>query len=1036
MISFALKVLLTIAFTAFYSSACCIAMVNFTLENGHSSEIQFSHDSGFYNAPFYLTLSSSSVHDTILYTVDGSLPLPQNTGGKTYIYKPGPESDFMERTLKTFVYDAPINIKDRSEENNQVSTIPNSYIKFAPPLVTLDKSTVVRAAVQKADTTGEVFSRVYFVGNHLQSYLNLPVLSLAVAEDDFWGYEQGIYVPGINYNPANLRFSGNHFQRGDEWERTVHVHYFDTNGDAGFSQLMGIRIHGGTSRIYSNRSLRLYARSDYGNNVLTYPLFENSRNITHKRLKLRTSGQDIKHTFFRDALMTKLMMNRTPIREDYHPVNLFINGEYWGITNIRERFDNHYVEQNLGIDRDRVEILDHWTYTNDNYETFRSYVGEEDPGNDDFFDFINQKINIQSLLDLRIAEVFFGRWDIHWKTWRVPDSDFDKWQWVLWDFDVGMSLPNAWGPEWSHYAPYDANYLKPFLTDYRIETLNYEFSRMMQNQTVRNMFINSFADMLNSNLSKNHILQEIDHFKNLIEPAVPKHVERWLSVEGIPSVDHWYKSIGILKRFAEHRHPHIYEHIKEYFNIDDTIEIKTDVSNQYKGYVKINTLKIHPPTPGISEFPYPFSGTYFQGIPVEVEAIPNPGYRFSHWEGASSSTSATITLDNHEDVFLKAHFEKTNEPVLIHYWLFDTSLPNNTPLEYLHTSYSALPYGKIEFKSCLEGYPYDENHTNWRKASMERRNAPTPLNYRGEGNNHIPYADANLRGLQIRQPFVHHDKENEVILKLPTTGFSDIVLRFAVKDEGAVEQLIMDYSIDEHTDKWVTSGLTNNAFDIFGAYQNYQVDFRSIDGVANNSRFKVRIRFAGENLTDDNRERVTFNNISLDGIALGAHNIYSSAGMKGNIYPSGCIPVYNGSNRAFLIKPDEAYRIKGVYVNGTDETDNLELLEGDSALFVFEDVTESHNFHAKFALHADSIKRPRKNLALYPNPAGDEVTIKAVDHIHMIQIANMTGQVLKAFDNLSANTITLNLSSINSGIYIAIVHTRKGVVSEKLQIIK
>jgi len=37
--------------------------------------------------------------------------------------------------------------------------------------------------------------------------------------------------------------------------------------------------------------------------------------------------------------------------EDYLPVNLFINGEYWGISNLRECFDEHYIKHNYGISK-------------------------------------------------------------------------------------------------------------------------------------------------------------------------------------------------------------------------------------------------------------------------------------------------------------------------------------------------------------------------------------------------------------------------------------------------------------------------------------------------------------------------------------------------------------------------------------------------------------------------------------------------------------------------------------------------------------
>jgi hypothetical protein len=41
---------------------------------------------------------------------------------------------------------------------------------------------------------------------------------------------------------------------------------------------------------------------------------------------------------------------------------------------------------------------------------------------------------------------------------------------------------------------------------------------------------------------------------------------------------------------------------------------------------------------------YPWTGIYFSNIPVTMKAIANPGFVFSHWTGASTSTNPEITL--------------------------------------------------------------------------------------------------------------------------------------------------------------------------------------------------------------------------------------------------------------------------------------------------------------------------------------------------------------------------------------------------------
>lgn len=210
---------------------------------------------------------------------------------------------------------------------------------------------------------------------------------------------------------------------------------------------------------------------------------------------------------------------------------------------------------------------------------------------------------------------------------------------------------------------------------------------------------------------------------------------------------------------------------------------------------------------------------------------------------------------------------------LVYFWLFDTSLPNDTPLEEITSTFSLLDAGLIEFHSALAGYPFDPDHPDWRKASMERRNSPTPLNYRPEGNGGIPYADSEMRGLQIRQPFTGDGGENTMIFHVATTGFEDVVFQFAAKDEGAADNLVVDYSVAAGNPVWTNSGLSNPTPALAPGYQLFTFDFSLIEDADNNPDFKIRVRFDGSDMSVDDGNRVTFNNISLDGVSIYGGNL-------------------------------------------------------------------------------------------------------------------------------------------------------------------
>lgn len=210
---------------------------------------------------------------------------------------------------------------------------------------------------------------------------------------------------------------------------------------------------------------------------------------------------------------------------------------------------------------------------------------------------------------------------------------------------------------------------------------------------------------------------------------------------------------------------------------------------------------------------------------------------------------------------------------LIHFWYIDDEVPNNTPLEELAATYSLVDAAHIEYQSALLGYPFDASHPDWRKASMERRNRPTELNYRSRANQNLPYDAAAMRGLQIRQPFSGDGGENTLVFHLPTTGYEEVVFSFAARDEGAAEGLVVDYSTASGTPSWLNTGLSTYTFDLADAYQLYTIDFSAVDEVDDNPHFKVRIRFDVADGAADDGNRVTFNNFALEGLPLAGINL-------------------------------------------------------------------------------------------------------------------------------------------------------------------
>ncbi len=139
------------------------------------------------------------------------------------------------------------------------------------------------------------------------------------------------------------------------------------------------------------------------------------------------------------------------------------------------------------------------------------------------------------------------------------------------------------------------------------------------------------------------------------EPEIEEMIRRWRGSNA--SVNQWHKTIDILRYFAEKRPDYVRDHIVDYFDLNGIANV-TLLTNDNMGHIVINSIAITKETPGI-ENPTAWTGIYFQGVPITLTAIPQPGYRFLRWEGIQGidPTIETITITLQDDISLSAVFE-------------------------------------------------------------------------------------------------------------------------------------------------------------------------------------------------------------------------------------------------------------------------------------------------------------------------------------------------------------------------------------------
>ena len=648
----------------------------------------FSHSGGFYRDPFSLSLSSAPPGVSIVYTLDGSEPDLNQLTGVSYPYlnkyRQNPNTGagpMLYRSYRSNTYKSPVSVKDRTSDVNQISQVSTTYDTnpWYFPSVSIDKAVVVRArTVKDGALSSDVVSNSYFVRLQGQNPYLLPVISFCTREDALFDFYKGIYVAGIDFenwrssNPsatANGGSSANYHREGDEWEYPAHFELFDKDGNRVLAQNVGFRMHGNWSNSSPFKSLRIYARNEYGKSYLNYPFFKTRSDSAFKRIILRNSGNDIWYTMFRDAAMQDMTRHMNFETQAYQPTVLFINGEYWGIHNIRERYDKYYLTRIFGVNEEQVDILENNMSVdegeNTHYAETMAYINQNGVRDANNYDFIKTRIDIDSYIDYMIAQIFMVNTD--WpgnniKYWRLQTSQYlpgagagkdGRWRWMLYDADYtfGIYTPTEYNKNMMTFTTQTNG---PAWPNPDWSTLLYR--KLLENESFKTAFIVRFCDELNTAFKTEVVTFMINKMQIAIEPEMVRHILRWKMPS---SISGWYNNVNQLRSFAEQRPSYARNHLRQFFNLSADFTLTVNVSDPNQGHVVVNTIPLVKETRGVAENPYPWQGLYFRNVPLRLEAVPAPGYEFVKWTSVNGTyTNSVIVLKPSGNLNITAVFQK------------------------------------------------------------------------------------------------------------------------------------------------------------------------------------------------------------------------------------------------------------------------------------------------------------------------------------------------------------------------------------------
>jgi gliding motility-associated-like protein len=418
--------------------------------------------------------------------------------------------------------------------------------------------------------------------------------------------------------------------------------------------------HGNDSWAYNQRGFDYITRDQFGYNyAIKDEIFRTKDRDKYQRLIIKAAAND-NYPFsyggsgahIRDAYVQSLSQV-ADLRMDersYEPCILFLNGEYWGLYEIREKVDDLDFTDYY-YDQDSIGLLKTWGGTwvdattdgqtnqsvEDSWDEIRDFITSNDMSDQDNYDYVKGIYNVGSLIDYFILNTYVVNADwLNWNTawWRglKEEGDKKKWRYILWDmdntFDHGANYTDV--PTQNPTAdPCDPESIGNPGGQGHIPIWN----ALLDNEEFFTDYINRWTDLSNNYFSCEFLVQHLDSLINIIEPEMPLQIAKWGG-----NITTWENNVQDMRDFIEERcemiNGGILDCYEDEYGIEGPYEVTIIIEPPLSGEVEMN---------GFDLDVYPFSGDYFGGVNQELEASALNGYLFDYWEFSNAITVADPT---------------------------------------------------------------------------------------------------------------------------------------------------------------------------------------------------------------------------------------------------------------------------------------------------------------------------------------------------------------------------------------------------------
>lgn len=523
--------------------------------------VRFSEEEAFQEEAFELTLRCGLSGGTIRYTLDGSDP-----------------------TMQSRIYEGPIPIE---------AGLP-------------EKVTVVKAAVFQNGEPGKICTQTYFVGKGVSELFDVMVVSLSADEKVLYDEETGILA---NY--------GEEGENG-EWDRPAYVEFYEPDGTRMLAQGTGIAISGHGSREFAQKSFKLISDSVYDpeHPTFEYDFFEtdmagNEKGQSYNRLVLRNGGSDHEGTMLKWNVVSRLGKDSGMVCAGARPGILFLNGSYYGIIQLQEKYTRYNIAHAIGAQKDDIEKYEPNEINSARFGGYYNQLRQElnDPKR---MESLERQVDMTDMLKHYAVNLIMNNvdWPYHnflsWKCAETSSSAYGdgKVRFFLYDLDAvyqdttGYEVPDEFA----------------YLMEEPVEDATDTLYLLMQSELYRTRFVNMVCDLTATVYQEDHVLRLIEEEDEKLAGSMELYYTEEERMRQQAAVDR-------MKEAAEESGIRVHEGLQEYLKAADPYTLRLELPDGIQ--VSFSEIRLKG---GES-----YTGTYYHNYPLTLTAEPENGQEFYGW---------------------------------------------------------------------------------------------------------------------------------------------------------------------------------------------------------------------------------------------------------------------------------------------------------------------------------------------------------------------------------------------------------------------